>query len=240
MLWVTFWWGRWCRVGENWHFSLLQSYWYCFVLVWDWQYLTWMETEEEGTVVKLLLTHHLFCRGFPWHQTELFRTCSHSNLHPRFYKTLKNAFGKILMLYFYFHIRMEISQQLETGKKYVFSSWKYPGKQLLGPLTFELKIFEQSFLTSPSVVLLIWENKAKIRSLWLRPSLQTVSQDTSSGGLEVKCIFTNHLLITKLRVSSNPFGQTWFSWKIFIFTSESCSGKIQLCMLRIINVSHED
>lgn len=111
-------------------------------------------------------TSLLFCRGFPWHQTELFRTCSCSNLHPRFYKTLKNAFGKILMLYLYFHIRMETSQQLETAKKkYIFSSWKYPGKQLLGPLTLQLKIFEQSFSTSPSVVLLIWENKAKIRSL---------------------------------------------------------------------------
>lgn len=122
-------------------------------------------------------TSLLFCRGFPWHQTELFRTCSCSNLHPRFYKTLKKClwqdFNAVSLLPYK---NGDITTAWDSKKKkYIFSSWKYPGKQLLGPLTLQLKIFEQSFSTSPSVVLLIWENKAKIRSLWLRHCLGTVS-----------------------------------------------------------------
>lgn len=103
-------------------------------------------------------TSLFFCRSFTWHHKELFTTCSPCNFHPRFYKTLNNAFGKILnvlSLFLYKHGDITTASGI---KKIHFPAGNNPGKQeLSGPLTFLLKNFDQSLSTGPSVVLFIWE-----------------------------------------------------------------------------------
>lgn len=84
--------GRWCRAGENSSADTLIPF--C-TSVW----LTVANLDGKrwrGNCWKASPSTSLFlCRGFTRHHTELFRTWSLSNFHPRFYKTLKNAFGKI-------------------------------------------------------------------------------------------------------------------------------------------------
>lgn len=97
--WATFWQCRWCWLGENWHFSLLQTWWNNFASLSA--SLTWSARDEGGTA--LSSTSLFFCSSFIFLFTELTtlkaaqRTIQNMCTLPfTTRKTFKNAFGKIL------------------------------------------------------------------------------------------------------------------------------------------------